>query len=101
MIEHTLFLPIFTAAIDEKYFRATNSISYKCWHLQLKFDNLLKLLRLTLGPREVAEVARAQAKKIQKFWNLPFLSYKNIMHLKIEQLSFRFEIKLEDLFMKK
>ena len=43
--------------------RATNSISYESWDIQLKFDILLRLLRLKLRPREVAEVARVQAHK--------------------------------------
>jgi hypothetical protein len=43
--------------------RPTNSISYESWDIQLKFDTLLRLLRLKLGPREVAEEAWVQAKK--------------------------------------
>ena len=63
--------------------RPTNSISYESWHILLKFDTLLRLQRFKLRPREVAEVARVQTKKInQKFWNLPFLSYKIVIHLK-------------------
>ena len=33
--------------------------------IQLKFDTLLRLLRLKLRPREAAEVAKVQAKKIR------------------------------------
>ena len=63
--------------------RPTNSVSYKSWGIQLKFDTLLRLLRLKLRPQEAAEVARFQAKKIdQKFWNPQFLSYTNVIHLK-------------------
>jgi hypothetical protein len=43
--------------------RPTNSISYESWHILLKFDTLLRLLRLKLRPRDVAEVARVQTKK--------------------------------------
>ena len=43
--------------------RPTNSISYESWHILLKFDTLLRLLRLKLRPREVAEVAKVQTKK--------------------------------------
>jgi hypothetical protein len=62
----------------------SNSISYESWHIQLKFDTHLRLLRLKLRSREVAEVARVQVKKKfdQKFWNLQFLRYTNIIHLK-------------------
>ena len=45
------------------HFRATNRVSYESWGLYLKFDTLLRLLRLKLRPREVAEVARFQAIK--------------------------------------
>ena len=44
--------------------KPANSISYENWHLQLK-DTLLRLLRLKLWSREVAKVARVQAKKLQ------------------------------------
>ena len=45
--------------------RPANSISYESWHILLKFDTLLRLLRLKLRPREAAEVAKVQAKKIR------------------------------------
>ena len=45
------------------HFRATDSISYESWSLLLKFDTLLRLLRLKLRPREVAEVVMVQTKK--------------------------------------
>ena len=55
--------------------RPANSISYESWHILLKFDTLLRLLRLKLRPREAAEVAKVQAKKnsiknseIGNFW---------------------------------
>jgi hypothetical protein len=64
------------------HFRLTNSISYENWHLQLQFDTLLRLLRLKLRSRKVAEVASRQKKLDQKFWNLKFLIYTNIIHLK-------------------
>ena len=53
--------------LNPPYFntRATNSISYESWDIQLKFDTLLRLLRLKLQPREVAEVARVQEKKVR------------------------------------
>ena len=52
-------------------------------HIQLKFDTLLRLLRLRLRTWEVAEVASDQVKKVdRKYWNLLFLSYTNIIHLK-------------------
>ena len=44
-------------------FRVTNRVSYESLGLQLKFDTLLRSLRLKLRPRKVAEVARVQAKK--------------------------------------
>ena len=81
------------------------SIPHKSWHLQLKFDILLKLLRLKLRPRKVAAVARVQAKKIQ-----PKIMKSAIFEVRkrytpqkksCEQSSFRFEIKLEDFFIKK
>ena len=85
--------------------RPTNSISYKSWHNQLKFDTLLRLLRLKLWPQEVAEVARVQAKKdsiknseICNFWATQTLYTSKESW---EQSSFRFEIKLEDFVMKK
>ena len=45
------------------HFRATNRVSYESWHIFLKFDTLLRLLRLNLRPLEVAEVAKVQTKK--------------------------------------
>jgi hypothetical protein len=44
-------------------FLSTNSISYKSWYLQLKFETLLRSLRSKLGPLEAAEVAKVQARK--------------------------------------
>ena len=46
------------------YFRSTNSNSYESWHLQLKFETLLRLLRLILWPQEVSEVTEVKMKKI-------------------------------------
>jgi hypothetical protein len=81
------------------YFRLTNSVSYKSLHVQLKFDTLLRLLRLKLRPQEVAKVARVQAKKssikkseICNFWATQMLYTSKESR---EQSSFRFEIKLE------
>ena len=45
------------------HFRATNRVSYESWHIFLKFDTLLRLLRLNLRPLEVAKVAKVQTKK--------------------------------------
>ena len=65
------------------YFRLTNSVSYKSWHIQLKFDTLLRLLSLKLQPWEVAEVARVQAKKsLIKNFEICILSYTNVIHLR-------------------
>ena len=43
--------------------RPPTSSSYESWYLQLKFDTLLRSMRLKLQPQEVTEVARVQAKK--------------------------------------
>ena len=58
--------------------RPTNSISYKNWHIQLKFDNLFRLMRLKLRSWEVNEVARVTLiKKFnQKSCNLQFLNFR-------------------------
>ena len=40
-----------------------HTVSYESWHLQLKFDTLLMLMRLNFWLCEVAELARIQAKK--------------------------------------
>ena len=42
----------------------TNSVSYKSWHLQLKFETSLRSLRLILWPQEVSEVTEVKMKKI-------------------------------------
>ena len=44
-------------------FLSTIIVSYKSWHLQLKFETLLRLLRSKFGPLEVAEVAKVQTRK--------------------------------------
>ena len=43
---------------------STNSVSYESWHLQLKFETSLRLLRLILWPQEVSEVTEVKMKKI-------------------------------------
>ena len=85
--------------------RPANSISYESWHILLKFDTLLRLLRLKLRPREAAEVAKVQAKKnsiknseIGNFWATKTLYTSKESW---EQLSFRFEIKSETFVLKK
>ena len=45
-------------------FLSINSISYEIWYLQLKFETLLRSLRLKLWPQEVAKVAEVKAWKI-------------------------------------
>ena len=85
--------------------RPINSISCESWHIQLKFDTLLRLLRLKFWPPEVTEVARVQAKKnsiknseICNFWSTQSLYTSKESW---EQFSLRFEIKLEDFVMTK
>ena len=71
-------------------------------YLQLKFETLLRLLRLKLLSREVAEVARVQEKKVdQKFWNLQFLSYTNVIHLKRKLRTIVFQNWIFDFFIEK
>ena len=42
----------------------TNIVSYESWHLQLKFETSLRLLRLIVWPQEVSEVTEVKMKKI-------------------------------------
>ena len=75
--------------------RPTNSISYKSWHNQLKFDTLLRLLRLKLWPQEVAEVARDQAKKNRSkiLKSAIFELQKNYTHQKKAEKNHYLELK--------
>ena len=41
----------------------TNIVSYESWHLQLKFETSLRLLRLIVWPQEVSEVTKVKMKK--------------------------------------
>ena len=68
----------------------TNSISYKNWHIQLKFDNLFRLMRLKLRSWEVNEVARVTLiKKFnQKSCNLQFLNLRIDFTLKKKEKIF-------------
>ena len=79
--------------------RPTKGISYESWHILLKFDTLLMLLRLNLQPREVAKVARVKTKKqlIKNFEIGNFGATKTLYTSKEsrEESLFRFEIKLE------
>ena len=43
----------------------TNIVSYESWHLQLKFETSLRLLRLIVWPQEVSEVTEVKMKKIR------------------------------------
>ena len=42
----------------------TNSATYESWHLQLKFESSLSLLRLILWPKEVLEMTEVKMKKM-------------------------------------
>ena len=79
--------------------RPINSISCESWHIQLKFDALLRLLRLKLQLWEVVELAKVQTKKLIKNSDiLNFWAKKTLYTSKEswEQSSFKFEIKAED-----
>ena len=87
------------------HFKATNSISYESWSLLLKFDTLLRLLRLKLRPQEVAEVAKVQTEK-KSIKNLEIGNFGGTKMLynskeSWEQSSFRFETKSETFILKK
>ena len=41
-----------------------NIVSYKSWHLQLKFETSLRSVRLIVWPQEVSEVTEVRMKKI-------------------------------------
>ena len=87
------------------HFRATNRVSYESWHIFLKFDTLLRLLRLNLRPLEVAEVAKVQTwkkcfkfSKIFNFWATKMLYTSKESW---EQSSLIFETKLQTFVWKK
>ncbi len=42
----------------------TNSVSYKSWHPQLKFETSLRSVRLIVWPQEVSKVTEVKMKKI-------------------------------------
>ena len=83
----------------------TNIVSYESWHLQLKFETLLRLLRSKFRPLEVAEVAKVQTwKKCFEFSKIFYFWATKMLYTSKEsweQFSLIFETKLQTFVWKK